>query len=125
MRDMDLSNVKVVGALMTGASFSGEIGGLKINEIEVAPLIARELERLYPERKDLFSDQPEGMRKALGIVERRLAKTWERARGVAEEQLNTRVDEEWSTIESIRHLVFVIDGWINRAVLGKSDPFHP
>lgn len=125
MRGMDLSNARIVGALMTNASFSGEIGGLKINEIDVAPLVARELERLYPERKELFSDQPDGMRKALAIVERRLAKTWERARGLTEEQLNTRVDEEWSTTESLRHLVFVIDAWINRAVLGSSDPFHP
>lgn len=125
IRNVDLSNAKIVGALMTNANFSGEIGGLKINEIEVAPLIARELERRYPERKDLFSDQPDGMRKAVSIVEALLAKTWERARGLTEVQLNTRVDDEWSTVETIRHLVFALDAWINRALLGQTDPFHP
>lgn len=124
-RDVDFSGAKITSALMTNASFSGEIAGLKINEIEVAPLIARELERRCPERKELFSDQPDGMRKGLSIVEARLANTWERARRLTEEQLETRVDEEWSTIETIRHLVFALDAWIGRAVLGESDPFHP
>lgn len=124
-RNVDFTGVKITSALMVNANFSGEIAGLKINEIEVAPLIARELERRYPERKELFSDQPDGMRKAVSIAEGLLAKTWERARGLTEEQLNTRVDDEWSTVETIRHLVFALDAWLNRAVLGQSDPFHP
>jgi hypothetical protein len=125
MRDIDLSNAKIVGALMTNASFSGEIGGLKINEIEVAPLIARELERRYPERKEIFAADPEGMRKAFDIVFGLLDRTWERARRLSEEQRYQRVDEEWSVVETVRHLVFAVDAWIGRAVLGRDDPFDP
>lgn len=125
MRDIDLSNAKIVGALMTNASFSGEIGGLKINEIEVAPLIARELERRYPERKRLFAADPEGMKEAFDIVFGLLDETWERARRLSEEQRNRRVDEEWSVVETVRHLVFAIDAWIGRALLGRHDPFDP
>ncbi len=125
MRDMDLSNAKIVGALMTHASFSGEIGGLKINEIEVAPLIARELERRYPERKRLFATDLDGMIEAFDIVFGKLEQTWERARVLTEEQRNQRVDEEWSLVETIRHLTFAVDAWIGRALLGRDDPFDP
>ena len=125
MRDMNLSNVKIVGALMTNASFSGEIGGLTINEIEVAPLIARELERRYPERKRLFAADPRGLKEAFDIVFGKLDETWARARTFTEDQRNQRVDEEWSLVETIRHLIFAVDAWIGRAVLGREDPFDP
>jgi hypothetical protein len=34
------------------------------------------------------------------------------------------VDGEWSFLETVRHLVFVIDGWISGRVLGHTQPFH-
>ena len=87
-RNVDFANARIVGADMTNASFEGEIGGLRINGIEVAPLIARELERRYPERKELFTTTPEGMRHAYGIVFGQLDATFERARRLSEAQRN-------------------------------------
>lgn len=55
----------------------------------------------------------------------RLEATIERASGFTEDQRNERVDGEWSTIESLRHLVLVIDVWLSRTILGDPDPFHP
>lgn len=55
----------------------------------------------------------------------RLEATIERASGFTEDQRNERVDGEWSTIESLRHLVLVIDLWLSRTILGDPDPFHP
>lgn len=115
LRDVDLMNAKI----------SGRIDGLVINDMEIEPLMRREIERLNPERKKLFSDNPAGMREAVDIVIGLLDDTWTRARKLTEEQRNQRVDEEWSVVETIRHLVFAFDAWIKRALLGEDDPFDP
>lgn len=124
-RNVDFANARIVNANMTNASFEGDIFGLKINGIEVAPLVAAELERRYPERKELFTTTPEGMERAYDIVFGLLDATIERARGLSEAQRNERVDDEWSVVETIRHLIFAVDSWILRAVLGRGDPHHP
>jgi hypothetical protein len=125
LRNVDFSNTKIVGANMVNASFDGEIFGLKINGIEVQPLITQELERRYPERKELFTTTPDGMRHAYDIVFGQLDATFERARQLTESQRNERVDDEWSVVETVRHLVFAVDAWIQRALLGRDDPFDP
>ena len=55
----------------------------------------------------------------------RLDRTIDRAAALTEEQLQQRVDGEWSTVESLRHLVLVVDVWLSRNILGERDPFHP
>ena len=32
---------------------------------------------------------------------------------------------EWSFIETLRHLVFATDAWVNRAILGQPSPWDP
>jgi hypothetical protein len=54
-----------------------------------------------------------------------LEATMARASSFSVEELNRRVDDEWSTVESIRHIVFVIDVWLGKAINGADDPFHP
>ncbi len=39
--------------------------------------------------------------------------------------LNERVDGEWSYLETVRHLVFGTDAWINGILLGNPANFHP
>jgi DinB superfamily len=55
----------------------------------------------------------------------RLEATLDRAASFTEDQRHQRVDDEWSTVESLRHLVLVIDLWLSRAILGVPDPFDP
>jgi uncharacterized protein YjbI with pentapeptide repeats len=52
-RESDLSGVRIRGADLTGAELDGEIDGLRINGVEVAPLVEAELDRRYPERAAL------------------------------------------------------------------------
>jgi DinB superfamily/Pentapeptide repeats (8 copies) len=123
-RNVDLSGVKMIDALMVNASFSGLIEGLTINDIEVAPLIAAEMERRHPERAQLAATDPEGVRAAWSLIEETWRATVERARHLPEAALRQRVDEEWSFIETLRHLIFVTDGWVLRTVLGEPRPYH-
>lgn len=44
---------------------------------------------------------------------------------MAPELLHERVDGEWSFIETLRHLVFATDAWVNRAILGEPAPWDP
>ena len=53
---------------------------------------------------------------------------WERAdaraRSLGGDAARERVADEWSYVETTRHLVFVVDLWIRRAVLGDASAFH-
>ncbi len=48
-----------------------------------------------------------------------------RAVSFSDEELHRSVDGEWSTVDSLRHVVLVVDLWLSKAILGESDPFHP
>ncbi len=50
--------------------------------------------------------------------------TTDRARTLPDPTRRARVDDEWSFIETLRHLLFVTDGWISRTVLGEARPYH-
>jgi hypothetical protein len=124
-REVDLTGARLYGVLLTGAEIDGDITGLVVNGVEVAPLIEAELDRLHPERAALRSTTPDGLRQALAVVEGFWAATVNRARPLGEEALNRSVNEEWSFIQTLRHLVFVTDSWFAHAVLGQERPFHP
>ena len=42
-----------------------------------------------------------------------------------EDERHGRVDDEWSAVESLRHLVLIIDLWLSKAIIGEHDPFDP
>jgi len=54
-----------------------------------------------------------------------LETTIARASSFAAEELNRGVDNEWSTVESLRHLVFVVDLWLGKVIKGEDDPYQP
>ena len=124
-RDVDLRGVKMVDAMLVDADLSGLVDGMKINGIEVAPLIKAELERRYPSRTALFATDAVGLQEACRSVQSQWHVTIERARRLPEARLYQRVDDEWSFVETLRHLIFVIDAWIGRVVIADPNPFHP
>lgn len=124
-REVDLTGVRMYGVLLTGGDLDGDITGLRINGVEVAPLVEAELDRRHPERIALRATTPDGLREALAVVDAIWAPTIERARSRPPADLDRSVNGEWSFIETLRHLVFVIDAWFGNAVLAKAQPFHP
>jgi hypothetical protein len=124
-RDVDLRGAKVVEAVLLDADVSGLITGLRVNGIEVAPLIAAELDRLHPERVSLRGDDPAALRAGWAVVESFWRPTLDLATGLPEARCHERVDDEWSLVETLRHLVFVTDAWFRRTVLGIERPYHP
>lgn len=124
-RNVDLTDAKIRGALLVNLDIDGYIENLRINEVDVGPLIEAELNRRYPERAKLRPSDADGFREAWAVIERSWPPTIERARRLAPELLHERVDGEWSFIETLRHLVFATDAWVKRAVLGEASPYDP
>ena len=58
-------------------------------------------------------------------MKERWRETEVRAQALGEDACKERVDDEWSFVETLRHLVFVADAWLGRVVLGAEPPYHP
>jgi hypothetical protein len=122
---VDLTGAALRDVALIDVTISGEIENLTINGVDVRPLIEAELDRRDPERVLMRPTDPAGFRRAWDVVERRWQETVDRARELDAELLHESVDEEWSFIETLRHLVFATDAWVRRAILGDPAPWHP
>ena len=89
------------------------------------------VEYLAPERAEQlrrdgrFADGPDGMATAWRGNVASWASTVARARRLPPPRLHERVDGEWSFTETLRHLVFVTDGWVRDVVEEVPSPYHP
>src|SRR5262245_35145180 len=84
-RDCDLRDIKVTDAMLIDADISGLIQGLRVNGVEVAPLVEAELDRRHPERVQLrAAETPGAMRDAWTMIEALWSATTARARRLPE-----------------------------------------
>ena len=122
-RNIDLSGARLVDVDLVDVEISGWLDNLRINDVDVAPLIEAELDRRHPDRVKMRPTDAAGFREAWAILERLWAATIERARRLPPELLHERVHDEWSFIETLRHLLFATDAWVLRAFLGRPSPY--
>jgi hypothetical protein len=87
------------------------------------PLTQRQAARIQP--LGLLADEPSGLLAAWVRVEMFWADTVEGATRLGNELLGSRVNGEWSFIETLRHLIFVTDSWICDLVLEEPSPYDP
>jgi hypothetical protein len=120
-----LRDVSIRGAWLDNVEISGDVERLVVNGVDVAPLVEAELDRRYPQRARMRPTDAAGFRDAWDILEQLWAGTLTRAQGLPPEALHERVDDEWSFIETLRHLVFATDAWVRRAYLGDPAPWDP
>jgi hypothetical protein len=57
-------------------------------------------------------------------IERLWSETVVRAERLPGPALHLRVDDEWSFVETLRHLIFANDAWASRTILDEPMPFH-
>jgi DinB superfamily len=124
-RNVYLRNVVMRGLWLENVDIDAGIQNVTINGVDIGPLIEAELDRRDPDRLLVRAETADGFRAGWEMTERRWAATIERARGVPEELLHERVRDEWSFIETLRHLVFATDAWVLRAYLGDPWPYDP
>jgi len=116
---------KITDGYFVNADFSGDIEGLRVNGVEIEPLVEAERVRRFPERAKLRAADRQGLSEAWTMIEDLWNATLARARSLPEPLLHRRVDEEWSFVETLRHLIFATDIWLLRMIRHEGRPFHP
>ena len=124
-RECDLSGARLVGVIMQDAEIDGLITNLLVNGVEVTGHVEAELDRRHPVRVLIRSDDPGDLRQAWPILRADWAATVARLRAMPVGSEHERVNDEWSAVETLRHLVFVYDSWFGRCVLGRTTSFTP
>lgn len=125
LREVDLSDSTFNGVSLERCEISGDIDGLVINSVPVAPLIEKELVRLYPEYAALKPTGAQGYRDGWQTLQAVWAATLDRAETLDADTLNAHVDGEWSFIQTVRHLSFAITSWLEGAIGGDPSPWQP
>ena len=123
-RECDLSGARLVGVVMQDAEIDGLVTNLVVNGVEVTGYVEAELDRRHPVRVLIRSDDPGDLREAWRRLRAGWAETVARMRrtpGIERRSVN----DEWSAVETLRHLVFVHDSWFRRCCLGSTELFTP
>jgi uncharacterized protein YjbI with pentapeptide repeats len=102
----NFEGTRITDGWLRNADICGFIEGLRINGVEVAPLVGAELDRRFPERVTLRAAEPSGLGGAWTMIEDLWRATVARAMALPEPLVHERVDGEWSFTETLRHLVF-------------------
>lgn len=134
LRGVDLTGAQVRGALISGVrmrgvelldvEISGDLQNVVVNGVDIAPLVEAELDRRMPERARMRPDDSDGFREAWAILQRLWEGTEARARALPEAALHRSVDDEFSFIQTLRHLNFASAAWVERMILGNPSPWH-
>lgn len=125
LKGVDLTGVRMRGVELVDVEIHGELQNVVVNGVDIAPLVEAELNRRMPERAKMRPDDSDGFREAWAILERLWKGTVARARTFPAEALHRNVDDEWSFIQTLRHLNFASAAWVGRMVLGDASPWHP
>jgi hypothetical protein len=120
MRAVDVSGADIDSPwLFDGDSF------LRVNGVDVIPLVEAELNRRFPGRADRRAADPDGLRAAWAMLEQSWAATLARVAAMPAGTVDVSVGGEWSFAQTLRHLVLATDVWLGRAILGLEQPLHP
>lgn len=119
--NVDLTGSSFTGVLLDGVSIDGHLGSLTVNGVEVAPLVQAALEERHPERALIGSRHPAELREGWAAVKAHGAELDAVAAGLGKPGYREQVDDEWSYLETLRHLVMVTDSWLGHAVLRRND----
>lgn len=126
IRDCEVSGLKIVDCYGDYVSLGGDLETVIVNDVDVTAYVEAELDRLHPARAlARIAESPGSYRAAWHAIEALWETTLGRAGQLPEAALHERVDEEWSFVETHRHLLFASDAWLGSAVLEEDTPYHP
>src|SRR5262245_33985106 len=123
-RECVLDRSRLIGVVMRDSVIDGLVSNLVVNGVEVMAYVEAELDRRHPVRLLLRSDDPADLREGARQLRADWARTVERMRATPGIE-HRSVNDEWSAVQTLRHLVFVHDSWFRRCCLGSSEPFTP
>jgi uncharacterized damage-inducible protein DinB len=125
LRDCVINGLKVADVIGDDVYLSGALRRVVVNDVDVTDFVESELDRRHPLRVQVRSMRtPHEYRAAWDAIERAWAATFARYDRLRDEATYERVDDEWSLVETLRHLVFATDAWAARTVLDEEMPYH-
>jgi hypothetical protein len=124
MKGVDLTGVRMRGVELVDVDISGELQNVVVNGVDIAPLVEAELNRRTPVRAKMRPDDIDGFREAWAILEQLWKGTVARAMTLPEAALHRNIDDEWSFVQTLRHLNFASAAWVDRMVRGTTSPWH-
>ena len=121
-RDVNLTDAKISHAWLVNVDIDALVDKVVINGVDVTTYV-NERDPWYPLRAMLRPSNPEGMRATWVALEDEWAKTITRTKALPEDTLHESVNDEWTFVQTLRHLVFAMDKWFTAPILGER--FNP
>jgi hypothetical protein len=121
-RDVNLAGATISHASLVDVEIDALVDNVVINGVDVTAYV-NERDPWHPLRTMLRPETPEEMRATWSALEAEWAETVDRANALPETALHESVDDEWSFVQTLRHVVFAMDKWFTAPILGE--PFHP
>src|SRR5829696_1834407 len=124
-RDCDMRQIKITDSWLVDVNVSGIVGNFLVNDVDVTAFVEAQLDERHPERVLLRNMQTADDYGAMWhTIETLWSETVARAERLPEAARHERVDDEWSFVETMRHLVFATDAWASRTILDEPMPYH-
>ncbi|HEX3825463.1 MAG TPA: DinB family protein [Mycobacteriales bacterium] len=123
-RECVLDRARLIGVVMQDAEIDGLVSNLVVNGVEVTAYVEAELDRRHPVRVLIRSDDPAELGEGWRLLQGDWTATIDRMRATPGVERLT-VNDEWSALQTLRHLIFVHDSWFRRCVLGLTEQFTP
>lgn len=121
-RDVNFTGSSMRGVWLIDVEVDGLVERLVINGVDVTDHVNAN-DPWQPLRGMLRPTDRDGLVASLDALDAAWNETIEVARRLPVDQQHASIDGEWSFVQTIRHLVFGIDKWFTRPVVGGA--FHP
>jgi DinB superfamily/Pentapeptide repeats (8 copies) len=122
-RDVNLTDTTISHAWLVNVNVDARVENVVINGVDVTDFV-NQRDPWYPLRAMIRPPAtPEAARETWALLEAEWAKTVAVAQALPESMVHRSVNDEWSFVQTIRHLVFAMDKWFTAPILGEGfDP---
>ena len=120
-RDVNLTGARISHAWVVDVDIDAFVDKLVVNGVDVTDYV-NERDEWYPVRAMIRASDPDGLRTAWPALEEAWTSTIAWAQALGEDKAQESVNEEFSFVQTVRHLVMAMDKWFTAPILGGS--FH-
>jgi len=121
-RDVNLTGVRISHAWLVDVEIDALVERMVVNGVDVTDYVNQH-DPWYPLRTMLRPTTPADMRTTWAALEAEWADTIAEAVALPGDDARRSVNDEFSFVQTVQHLVFAVDKWFTVPVLGGE--FHP